>query len=39
MLAIGIAETTSKKRYSNHKRSFNLAAYNNDTNFRKNFGK
>ena len=24
---IGIAETTFKKRYSNHKRSFNLPAY------------
>ena len=28
---IGIAETTFKKRYSNHKRSFNLSAYKNDT--------
>ena len=28
---IGIAETTFKKRYSNHKRSFNLAAHKNDT--------
>ena len=28
---IGIAETTFKKRYSNHKRLFNLTAYKNDT--------
>ena len=30
-ICIGIAETTFKKRYSNHKRSFNLAGYKNDT--------
>ena len=28
---IGIAETTLKKAYSNHKRYFNLAAFENDT--------
>ena len=28
---IGMAETTLKKAYSNHKRYFNLAAYENDT--------
>ena len=32
---IGIAETTFIKRYSNHKRSYNLAAYNNDTELSK----
>ena len=36
---IGIGETTSKKRYSNHKRSFNLAVYKNDTELSKEFGK
>ena len=36
---IGIAETTFKKRYSNHKRSFNLAAYKNDTEISKQFWK
>ena len=36
---IGIAKTTFKKRYSNHKRSFNLAAYKNDTEFLKEFWK
>ena len=28
---IGMAETTLKKAYSNHKRYFNLAVYENDT--------
>ena len=32
---IGIAETTFKKRYSNHKRSFNLQAYENDAELSK----
>ena len=36
---IGIAETTFKKRYSNHKRSFNLPAYKNDTELSKEFWK
>ena len=36
---IGIAETTFKKRYSNHKRSFNLAVYQNDTELSKEFWK
>ena len=36
---IGIAETTFKKRYSNHKRSFNLAGYENDTELSKDFWK
>ena len=37
---IGIAETTFKKRYSNHKRrSFNLAVYKNDTELSKEFWK
>ena len=36
---LGIAETTFKKRYSNHKRSLNLAAIRMILNFRKNFGK
>ena len=34
---IGIAETTFKKRYRNHKRSLNLAAYKNDTELSKGF--
>ena len=36
---IAIAETTFKKRYSNHKRSFNLATYKNDTELSKEFWK
>ena len=36
---IVIAETTFKKRYSSHKRSFNLAVYNNDTELSKEFWK
>ena len=36
---MGIAETTFKKRYSNHKRSFNLPAYKNDTELSKEFWK
>ena len=36
---IGIAETTFKKRYSNLKKSFNLAAYKNDTELSKEFWK
>ena len=36
---IGVAETTFKKRYSNHKRSFNLPAYENDTELSKVFWK
>ena len=36
---IDIAETTFKKRYSNHKRSFNLPAYKNDTELSKEFWK
>ena len=37
---IGIrAETIFKKRYSNHKRSFNLAACKNDTEFSTKFWK
>ena len=36
---IGIPEITFKKRYSNHKKSFNLAVYNNDTEFSKKFWK
>ena len=36
---VGIAETTFKKRYSNHKRSFNLPAYKNDTELSKEFWK
>ena len=36
-ILIGIAETTFKKRYSNHKRSFNLPAYKNDTELSKEF--
>ena len=36
---IGIAETKFKKRYSNHKRSFNLAVYDNDTELSKEFWK
>ena len=36
---IGIAETTFKKRYGNHKRSFNLPAYKNDTELLKEFWK
>ena len=36
---IGIAEITFKKRYSNHKRSFNLAVYKNDTELSKEFWK
>ena len=34
---IGIAETTFKKRHSNHKRSFNLLTYKNDTELSKEF--
>ena len=34
---IGIAETTFKKRYSNHKRSFDLSACKNDTEILKEF--
>ena len=34
---IVIAKTTFKKRYSNHKRSFNLAAYKNDTELSNEF--
>ena len=34
---IGIAETTFRKSYSNHKRSFNLPSYKNDTEFSKEF--
>ena len=33
------AETTFKKRYSNHKKSFNLAVYKNDTEHSKEFWK
>ena len=36
---IGIAQTTFKKRYSNHKRSFNLPAYKNNTEISKEFWK
>ena len=36
---IGIAETTFKKRHSNRKRSFTLAAYKNDTELSKEFWK
>ena len=36
---IGTAETTFKKRYSNHKGSFNLAAYKNDIELSKEFWK
>ena len=36
---IGITEATFKKRYSNHKRSFNLPAYENDTELLKEFWK
>ena len=36
---IGIAETTFKKRYSNHKRSFNLPEYKKDTELSKEFWK
>ena len=36
---VGTAETTFKKRYSNHKRSFNLPAYKNDTELSKEFWK
>ena len=36
---VGIAVTTFKKRYSNHKRSFNLTVYKNDTELSKEFWK
>ena len=36
---IGIAEITFKKIYSNLRRSFNLAAYKNDTELSKEFWK
>ena len=36
---IVIVKTTFKKRYSNHKRSFNLAAYKNDTELSNEFWK
>ena len=36
---IGIAETTFKKRYNNHKKYFNLSAYQNDTELSKEFWK
>ena len=36
---IGIAETTFKKRYTNHKRLFNLAVHKNDTELSKGFCK
>ena len=36
---IGTAEITFKKRYSNHKRSFNLTVYKNDTELSKEFWK
>ena len=36
---IVIAKTTFKKRYSNHKRSFNLPAYKHDTELSKEFWK
>ena len=36
---IGIAETIFKKRYSNHKISFNLVGYKNDTELSKEFWK
>ena len=36
---IGIAETTFQKWYSNHKRSFNLPAYNSDTEISEEFWK
>ena len=36
---LGIAETTFKKRYSNHKRSFNLPEYKKDTELSKEFWK
>ena len=36
---IGIAESTFKKGYSNHKRSFHLAASKNDTELSKEFWK
>ena len=36
---IGIAEITFKKRYSNHKRPFNLIAYKNYTDLSKKFQK
>ena len=36
---IGLAETTFKKRYSNHKKSFNVEKYKKIRNCRKKFGK
>ena len=38
-IGIDRAETTFKKIYGNHKRSFNLAAYKNDTELSKEFWK
>ena len=39
MSYVGLAETTFKKRYANHKKSFNIERYENETELSKSFWK